>query len=303
MIAFSTCWNSSRHSDGEAMIREIVDLGFDTIELSHGMNISLFPGIQKALEEKQFTVAGLHNFCPSPIEVMIDAPDCYEFTSHRKHERERALALTIKTIDFAEQFGGSYVVLHLGSVAMRNTTRQLTQMVHDGKLNDREYVALKHKFIKKREKAGPHYVARAKEALEPIIEHAEKKKVRLGIESRSRFEDVPTERELAQLMEDIKSPYVGYWHDFGHVQLKANLDLLDHREWLGRMQSRLVGCHLHDVEWPARDHRVPLAGSINYDELMPLIPVDKPLVWELSPSRRSADIKRALPLWIERYGT
>ncbi|MEM8953964.1 MAG: TIM barrel protein [Verrucomicrobiota bacterium] len=284
------------------MIQEIVDLGFKTIELSHGMNISLFPGIQKALENEKFNVAGLHNFCPSPIEVMIDAPDCYEFTSHRRNERERALALTLKTIDFAEQFGGSYVVLHLGSVAMRNTTRRLTEMVHEGKLNNREYVALKHKFIKKREKAGPRYLARAKEALDPIIEHAEKKKIHLGIESRSRFEDVPNERELTQLMEEIDSPFVGYWHDFGHVQLKANLDLLNHREWLARMQTRLVGCHLHDVEWPAHDHRVPLAGSINYDELMPMISVDKPLVWELSPSRRSADIKRALPLWIERYG-
>ena len=48
MIAFSTCWNSSRHNDGEEMIDEILELGFDTIEISHGLSIALLPGIKKA---------------------------------------------------------------------------------------------------------------------------------------------------------------------------------------------------------------------------------------------------------------
>ena len=40
--------DESIHTEGEAMIREILDLGFDTIELSHGMSISLLPGVKKA---------------------------------------------------------------------------------------------------------------------------------------------------------------------------------------------------------------------------------------------------------------
>ena len=35
MLAFSTCWNNARHTDGEHMINEILELGFDTMELSH----------------------------------------------------------------------------------------------------------------------------------------------------------------------------------------------------------------------------------------------------------------------------
>ena len=76
MIAFSTCWNSSRHDDGEEMIDEILELGFDTIEISHGLSVSLLPGIKKAYQAGKFKVSGLHNFCPSPVEVLIDAPDC-----------------------------------------------------------------------------------------------------------------------------------------------------------------------------------------------------------------------------------
>ena len=51
MLAFSTCWNSHRHSEGEAMVDELLALGFDTIEISHGLKVSLLPGLQKAFAE------------------------------------------------------------------------------------------------------------------------------------------------------------------------------------------------------------------------------------------------------------
>ena len=95
MLSFSTCWNSSRHTDGEVMVDEILSLGVDTIEISHGLKVSLLPGIRKAFQAGRIKVSGVHNFCPSPVELMIDAPDAYEFTSHRPHDRERAMALTL----------------------------------------------------------------------------------------------------------------------------------------------------------------------------------------------------------------
>ena len=75
MLSFSSCWNNARHSDGEAMIDEILALGFRHIELSHGMTITKLPGIRKAFQAGKFTCSGVHNFFPSPVEVMIDAPD------------------------------------------------------------------------------------------------------------------------------------------------------------------------------------------------------------------------------------
>lgn len=303
MIAFSTCWNSSRHHDGEEMIDEIVEMGFDTIEISHGLSVALLPGIKKAYEAGKFKVSGLHNFCPSPVEVMIDAPDCYEFTSHRAYDRKRALDLTLRTIEYAADFKASYVVLHMGSVPMPKMTPQLTDLVKRGKLHSPEFVQLKLKTVKAREKIAPLYVQRTREALVEIAKHAEKFKVPVAIESRSRYEDVPSEREMIELMEDYAdNPWVGYWHDFGHVQLKHNLSLLDHEEWLDLMSPYLIGCHLHDVHWPSRDHRVPMTGMINYEPLVPLVGKDKYVVWELSPRRRKSQIEEQFPMWRERYG-
>ncbi len=304
MIAFSTCWNSGRHTDGEAMIEEILELGFDTIELSHGMNISLLAGALSAFESGRFRVCGVHNYLPSPVEVMIDAPDCYEFTAKQRDERERAIKLSIKTLEFAEKFDAKYVVLHMGSIPIKRLSRDLTRIVAGGGLNSRKYIRLKHKLIRLREKKSQDFLPLAREALDRLLATAEEKKIALAVESRSSYEDVPSEREMLALMKEYEgSEFVGYWHDFGHVQLKANLELLDHAEWITAMRPYLIGGHLHDVIWPARDHCVPLSGSIDFDKLMPVFTPHKPLVWELSPSQKPEDIRNALPRWKELYGT
>ena len=41
MLSFSTCWNSSRHTDGEAVVDEILALGFDTTLLQRGAALAL----------------------------------------------------------------------------------------------------------------------------------------------------------------------------------------------------------------------------------------------------------------------
>lgn len=304
MLAFSTCWNNGRHTDGEAMIDEILDIGFSHIELSHGMTVAKVPGIRKAFAANKFTCAGVHNYFPSPVEVMIDAPDAYEYTSHRPFDRQRAMEMSLKTLELAAEFKAGYVVLHMGSAPMDNDkfTRALTTTVSEGKQRDPAYIKKKIAFIKKREKLAPLYYHRAIEALTTLSEKAAEYGIKLAVESRSRFEDMPNEREMVKLQEHFKdNPWVGYWHDLGHVQLKHNLGLLDHLEWLETISPHLIGGHVHDVEWPARDHRTPFTGTLDYDSILKHFPPDCPLVWELSPTRRSAEIRDSLAIWKQRF--
>ena len=256
MLSLSTCWNNSRHTDGEAMIEEILELGFDTVELSHGMTVTKLPGLRKAFAAGAFRCSGVHNYFPSPTEVMIDAPDAYEFSSHREGERQRAWDMTVKTLELAAEFKARYVVLHMGSVPLMphaKWTGRLTEMVKEGHQDSEAYAALKVKCVKKREKTGGRYYHRALETLAQLSEKAEEYGVPLAVESRSRYEDVPSEREMVALQEHFKdNKWIGYWHDFGHVQLKHNLGLLDHDRWLARMGPYLLGAHVHDVYWPHR---------------------------------------------------
>ena len=91
MYSFSTCWNSSRHTDGRAMLREIRDLGFEYAELSHGIRISLMPGILEAVDAGEIKISTLHNFCPLPVGVTHAAPNLYEFSAERDRDRELAI--------------------------------------------------------------------------------------------------------------------------------------------------------------------------------------------------------------------
>ena len=82
MISFSTCWNSARHATGDAMLREIkTKLGFDLIELDHGIRMSLIPGIQKMFDTGEVRFSSLDNFCPLPDEVAVASPGCYKFSA------------------------------------------------------------------------------------------------------------------------------------------------------------------------------------------------------------------------------
>ncbi|NJM38636.1 MAG: sugar phosphate isomerase/epimerase [Akkermansiaceae bacterium] len=304
MLAFSTCWNNSRHTDGEPMIEEIVNLGFNHIELSHGMTIAKLPGIKKAYQRGLFTCSGVHNYFPSPVEVMIDAPDAYEFTSHRPFDRQRAMDMTFRTLDLAAEFQAKYLVLHMGSVPLnsRQWTRPLTAAVSEGHQRQPDYIKSKIAFVKKREKIAPLYYQRAIDALTKIAERAAELGVKLAIESRSRFEDLPTEREMIALQEHFADhPWVGYWHDFGHVQLKHNLGLLDHTEWLEKISKHLIGGHVHDVQWPARDHRTPFSGTLDYAALLKFFPKNCPLIWELSPTRQAEEIRENLIQWEREF--
>lgn len=301
MLAFSTCWNSARHTDGEEMIEEILRLGFDTVELSHGVRITLLEGVRKIYERGDVRISSLHNFCPLPVEVTTASPNCYQYTSHVRTERERAVRLTRQTIDWAARLQAAFVVLHLGSVPMPAVTDQLADLILAGKQFTREFTQKKLAAVREREAKGPMYVQRALIALKAVAAYAAERNIYLGIESREAYEEIPNEREMLSMLEDVNSPYVGYWHDFGHIQRKANLSFLDHYEWLSSMRHRIFGCHLHDTIWPDRDHNVPFAGSIPFDRLVPLIPPRTLFTWELSPRRKVEEIQQARQKWLEKF--
>lgn len=303
-LSLSTCWNSHRHTDGRTLAAEARELGFDWIEVSHGTRLSLLPGLLEAVQAGEIRVSSLHNFCPAPVEVMMDAPDVYEFTSASAAERERALNLTRRTLEMAVRFGTDRVVVHLGRLPLPDHTAKLEKMAQAGGLYSREYCALKLRLVAERAKLAPAGLDRVRAALDALLPDCEKHGVRLGLETRSHFEQIPSPEELPRLLEHYADcPWIGAWHDFGHVQRQANLALVDHAAYLAAIAPRLIGCHVHDVGWPARDHRAPLStGGVDLSALLPLVPPDAPLVWEVSPGQKLADLQTARKRWQARFG-
>ena len=303
MISFSTCWNSERHGNGEAMLGEIKSkLGFDLIELDHSVRMSLMPGIQKMFGTGEIRFSSLHNFCPSPARTTVASIDCSKFSVASAAERDRAVAQTLQSIDLAGQLNAPFIVLHLGQIQMNPITERLIAMGKAGRYLSREYVRIKISAVQEREKLAPECLERVKDCLRRILGYAAPKNVKIGLEARRDYEQIPTERELLELLDEMDSPFLGYWHDFGHSQIKENLGFLDHAEWLRAAGPRAFGCHVHDCVWPARDHQPPFTGGIDFEKLVPLLPTNCLFVWEMNANRTADAIRKSVRMWEQRFG-
>ncbi len=184
---------------------------------------------------------------------------------------------------------------------MRPCTRALIALAKEGRLFSKDAIQMKIAAVRERERAGPAYLQRALDCLKPIVEYAAERNIFLGIEGRHSFEELPGEREFATVFEALDSSHVGYWHDFGHLQVKQDIGFADHAEALWQKRERFFGGHLHDTIWPGEDHQVPFSGGVDFARLIPMLPPNAPFVWELSPRQSTDKILAALREWRERF--
>ena len=283
MYSLSTCWNSHRHTDGRAMLREIADLGFTHAELSHGIRISLVPGIFEALEAGEIRISSVHNFCPLPMGINHAAPNVFKFTADNPRERENAFKHTVKTLDFAARVGATLAVLHMGSVDMKDYTEKLLDLAGEEKKDTPKYEKVFAEALNKREDKKERPMQYAYDILRRLIPEAEKRGVRLGIENREALEEIPFETDYPFFFKEFTSPAVVYWHDTGHAQIKENLGLIHHAMHVESLSERLAGFHIHDVQFPGRDHCPPGEGIIDFAALKPMVKPEHLKVFELNP--------------------
>jgi len=285
------------------MLREIRELGFDQAELSHGTRISLVPGILEAVEAGEIRISSLHNFCPLPMGVNFAAPNLYQFSDPRPRQRDLAVRHTLKTLEFATRVRAPLVVLHSGSIEMKDYTEKLLELAVRGERDTPRYQKLCAEAEEKREARKEPFFERTLACLKQILPEAESRHLRLGIENRQSLEELPLDSDYHFLFHALPSPALGYWHDTGHAQIKENLGFIHHALQLESLQDRLAGFHLHDVQFPGKDHCAPGSGMIDFAALRPMVKPEHVKVFELSPSLPAADVRKGVE-WLKKlWGT
>ncbi len=255
------------------MLGEIAALGFRHVELSHGIRITLVPGVLKAVEEGVIEVSSTHNFCPLPTGVVQAAPNLFEPSSTEHREHDQWLRHTKRSIDFAAQVKARVLVCHLGSVGFFwfNPARAVRNYLRDhpdaGRTpDDKKYHALLQKSLAKLRKRMPPYWAQTQASVKEIFDYAKQKGVKLGFENREKFEELPVDADYAEFLAGLPADApVGYWHDTGHADIKESMGLLKHREFLATLAPRAIGFHLHDVNAQGQDHQPVGAGHIDFE--------------------------------------
>ena len=276
------------------MLREIRDLGFEYAELSHGIRISLLPGVLEAVAAGEIKISTLHNFCPLPMGINHAAPNIFKFTSTDARERDNAFKHTMKTLETAERVNAKLVVLHMGCIDMKDYTDRMVDMVGEGLKESPKYQKICDEVVEKREARKEKQMKLAFEMLQRIEEQATMRGIKLGIENREALEEIPFEPDYHLFFKEFTSPTICYWHDCGHAQIKENLGFIHHAMHLSGLVDRLAGFHIHDVQFPGRDHCPPGSGMIDFAALKPYVKPEHIKVFELNPGMNVEDVKRGV---------
>jgi sugar phosphate isomerase/epimerase len=289
-LALSTSWNSFRHADGYAMLREIADLGFSHAELSHGIRVLLVPGILRAVEEGVIKISSVHNFCPLPTGYTQSAPNLYEPSVSEHREQVQWLRHTKRSIDFAAQVKAKVCVLHLGSVRFwlfppsMKLKSFLRNNVDVSAPNDLKYRILLRKMCVRLREKMPDAWRQVFTSLGRINNYALERRVALGCENREKFEELPVDDDFPAMFETLGpgSAY-GYWHDTGHAEIKRAMGMVNHHDLIARNASKLLGFHLHDVDPRGKDHQAIGSGGIDFTMISSFWQPHHLLTLELSP--------------------
>ncbi len=293
-LVLSTSWNAFRYNRAAGLIREIKALGFKDIELSFSLTSSMVAGVGNFVQRGEIGVASLHNYCPIPRGLMRSKalPDCYSMSSLREEERQQALKYSKNTIDTAKELGAKAVVLHCGRVEIPDRTRDLINLCRRGHRNCGRYRFLKELAVGERKKYAALFVRAALKSLSELESYARKSGVKLGIETRFYYREIPSFEETGLILKALRDSSIFYWHDTGHAQLMQELGFGRQRDYLDAYAGSMVGVHLHDIR-NCRDHLAPGTGEVDFNSLKPYLKKNTLKVIEAHSSATPEDLKES----------
>lgn len=305
-FALTTRWNARRHTDGEAMIGEILDLGFDRVELGFDLPAAFIPGVRRMIDSGRVKVDSVHAYCPLPPIAPFSTPEPFTLADPEEPVRRLALRYLEETIRLAADIGARAVVAHAGNAAMKPMTPRLIELVAAGQQYEPAYEEMRMKLLIAREKAVAKQIEHVYAGVEKLMPLLDRTGRTLAFEILPTWEAIPTEVEMERLLKHFNSPLLRCWHDLGHGQIRENLGLTSHVRWAAKLMPWTAGMHIHDVAPPASDHLMPPDGKINFELFRNLIRDDMILVLEPSPAASGADVRRGLEIisaaWNEEGG-
>jgi len=281
------------------MIEEIHELGFQQTELSHGIRMSLVPGIMKAVDEGLIKISSVHNFCPLPPSVSHAAPNLFQPSAKGKKELAMWELYSRKTLDFAVRVGAPKIVMHSGSMPFLFGSPE-SVLDHDIDEQDPDE---HYKAFKKLSRKARSNIERVIAAYQKIVPQAEELGLLLGAENREGILELPLDGSWFEFLDHFEpTGPVQYWHDTGHAEIKHRQGLLKPREHFESIADRLIGFHLHDVSDAGKDHQVPGTGTVDFKLMREFLRPEHTLIAELSPKLKTEEVKQSRDFLLEALG-
>ena len=235
MLSLSTCWRARSGLSGTEIVDLFRNLGVREMEVEYRLDTAQVNEIERAVEAGKIRVTSLHNYVPRILGegLATDGGDRFLLSSLVESERTEAVRKTCRTLEWAERLGAGTVVLHLGRVEGRVSQRPLLDLFRAGHGASDEADNIRTDLIKQRAREAEPYVAKVLKSVRDIEKRAADMGLRLGLENRYYYRQIPSPDELGVLLSETNPDVVGYWHDVGHGQVMEALGLrgsLEHIE-------------------------------------------------------------------------
>jgi sugar phosphate isomerase/epimerase len=271
LYSLSTSWNRDHFTSAAETVAACTALGFRRLELGSSTSAERLAEYLPLVEAGAIGISSLHCPCPRPAELLRGEVKEPWLSAMDPAEREFAVRLVCATLDAAERLGAGVVVLHVGrlqSPAWEESfklLRQIQTALRDGLTPSDGPVAERISTMRRlREENVAVQYPGLFAALEQVAEHAGRRGVKVGLETRLHYPEIPFEDEYVMLLERFAGSGIGYWHDTGHAQEQEIEGFGNHRRLLERLGGAALGAHLHDVIYPWPDHQPPGCGIVDW---------------------------------------
>jgi len=253
----STMWLQQRFDHLNDFFAAGRAMGFRQFEPGAVVTPSMLEGVVPG----QQLIPSVHAPCPNIRHVSGQGADKL-LASTDEAERTWAVYRTKATIDLAVYLGARAVVLHAGRVDVSRTLEKQLRDLYPGDKNPPEYEQVKAQLAAARARKQPANFAAARKSLEEVVPYAQAAGIKLGLEVRYYYCEIPNLEEMHTLLADFPET-VYYWHDTGHAQNLENLGFTPHEEWLRAFGPRTLGVHFHDIRG-LKDHLIPGIGETDF---------------------------------------
>jgi len=263
-LAVSTAWAEDKTNISQ-ILEGIYQAGYHQMELSFHFKAHQIQEIKSLLPRYSLQVITVHNFCPFPILDFpyFPNPDYFSLSSPDEDERKLAVRYTLGTLETAYELSAKVVILHAGKVDIEDETLKLwEQRARDFQ----KFETTLNRFMGIRNQKAKRFIDSLKFSIEELLKWAQKLNVIIALESRYYLNEIPELEEQEDVLTTFDTPFLRYWHDIGHVNVREKLGLYTQSEVLTRLDKYIAGFHIHDAQG-IDDHKLPGEGEIDFSFL------------------------------------
>jgi sugar phosphate isomerase/epimerase len=269
-VALSTMWGIGQFDHLADFFVAGQQFGVQQFELNHKVTSAMLA----RLDLTRYRIGSVHEPCPADISAGILDDRNWLISAPDEEGRRQGVRAVQRSIDLARELGARAVVVHAGKVDVDSQLEKaLRRLFEAGQAQTPPYNEARDRLVTARAAQAEANLEAVQRSLVELAEYAGRLGIRLGIENRYHYREIPLWDELGRLLEAVGDERVGFWYDVGHAHTLERLGFYTHEAWLRQYASRMIGVHLHDVIG-LKDHQAPGSGEVDWKLVANYLPND-----------------------------